>query len=196
MKQYPTPQSQHPAAEDSPLPSKPRRRLLLKASLGAAPTVMLLHATPVLAANCKSPSGFSVSGNLSRNGGTACPIQLGRTPSFWAANLSGNGAYVGSGQLKPSTLFSERFPALHGYPDASFGTILGASNTGDQALFVAVYLESVLHTDDGFPTRAMIKDMWQGVGTGAGYAVPNTSIVWSKASILKYLLYLTGQSPG
>jgi hypothetical protein len=169
---------------------------LLKAGLGAAPAVMALHATPVLAANCKSPSGFSVSGNLSRNGGTACASQLGRTPSFWAGNLNGNGAYVGSGQLTPATLFSARFQTLHGYTDASFGAILGASNTGDQALFLAVYLESVLHTDDGFPTRAMIKDMWQGVGTGAGYAVPNTGIVWSKASILKYLLYLTGQSPG
>ena len=197
MKQYPPPQSQdEPQGSKRKLPTRPRRRLLLKAGLGAAPAVLALHAAPVLAANCKSPSGFSVSGNLSRNGGAACSAVMGRTPSFWANNVTGNGAYVGSGQLKPTTLFSDRFQTLHGYTDASFGAILSASNTGDQALFLAVYLESVLHTNDSYPTRAMIKDMWQGVGTGAGFAVPNTSIVWSKSSILKYLLYLTGQAPG
>jgi len=67
----------------------------------------------------------------------------------------------------------------------------------DQALFAAVFLESNLHSGDGFPTRDMIKDMWRGVTGGGGYAVPNTTTVWSKTLILKYLLYLTGQSvPG
>ena len=47
-------------------------------------------------------------------------------------------------------------------------------------------------TPVGFPDRNMITDMWRGV-TGSGYAVPNSSVVWDKPTILKYLMYLTGQ---
>ena len=45
----------------------------------------------------------------------------------------------------------------------------------------------------GFPDRNMIGDMWRGV-IGSGYAVPNSTVVWDKSAILKYLMYLTGQT--
>jgi hypothetical protein len=34
--------------------------------------LLALKSTPVLAGNCKQPSGFSVSGNLSATGGKNC----------------------------------------------------------------------------------------------------------------------------
>ena len=71
---------------------------------------------------------------------------------------------------------------------------LSSSNTSDQALFAAVFLEAGLPSPPvGFPDRNMIRDMWRGV-TGSGYAVPNSTVVWDKPTILKYLMYLTGQT--
>lgn len=47
-----------------------KRRNLIQTGLVGCPVLLALKSTPVLAANCKLPSGFSVSGNFSRNGTT------------------------------------------------------------------------------------------------------------------------------
>ncbi len=192
MKQYP-PEGMVPS--DSEALRSPQRRRLIHAGLSAAPVVLLATSPTVQAANCKSPSGFSVSGNLSRNAGIGCTDGgVAHTPLFWSTNLTGTGSYKGSGAIFPTTLFSDRFPSLGPYPDASFGTLLSSSNISDQALFAAVFLEAGLASPPvGFPDRNMIKDMWRGV-TGSGYAVPNSVVVWDKTAILKYLMYLTGQT--
>jgi len=192
MKQYPP---QDPVASGSGSPRSPQRRRLIHAGLSAAPVVLLATSPAVHAANCKSPSGFSVSGNLSRNAGIGCTDGgVAHTPNYWSTNVTGSGSYKGSGAIFPTTLFSARFPALGPYPDASFGTLLSSSNISDQSLFAAVFLEAGLPSPPvGFPDRNMIKDMWRGV-TGSGYAVPNSTVVWDKTAILKYLMYLTGQS--
>jgi len=171
----------------------PRRRLI-RAGL-AAPAVLAVSSPPVQAFNCKSPSGFSVSGNLSRNAGLGCTDGgVAHTPNFWSTNLADFGTYRSRPLISPSTLFSAKFPSLGSYPDATFGALLSGSNTGDQALFAAVLLEAGASSPPvGFPDRNMIADMWRGV-TGVGYAVPNTTVVWDKAAILKYLTYLTGQT--
>lgn len=198
MKQYPAPNApQGPSQPQSPThPLLPRRRRLLQAGLSVAPALLVLNATPVRADNCKSPSGFSASGNLSRNAGAGCTATGMHAPSYWAntSNLV-NGHYQGSGQITPDTLFSDRLP-LRGTMDASFGAILGAGNNDIRAVVVAVFLESNLHNNDGFPTRDIIKDMWRGY-TVNSYAVPNTGVVWDAPKVQKYLLYLTGQTvPG
>ena len=187
MKQYPP--------SESGAPRSPQRRRLIQTGLSAAPVLLLASSPSVQAANCKSPSGFSVSGNLSRNAGTGCTDGgVAHTPLFWSTNLAARGNYRGGGLIFPSTLFSSKFSGLGPYSDASFGTLLSSSNTGEQALFAAVYLEAGLASPPvGFPDRNMISDMWRGV-TGSGYAVPNSSVVWDKTAILKYLMYLTGQS--
>ena len=145
-------------------------------------------------------AGFSVSGNLSRNGSQGCAATLGHTPGFWSTNLNANGTYRGSTRgsgFTPATLFSVAFAPLGSYPDGTFDAILKSGNMLDRALFAAVFLESSLHMADGFPTRDMIKDMWRAVAGNGLYPVPNTSLSWDKTAILKYLLYLTGQSvPG
>ena len=197
MKQYPTPSQGAPQGPSSPQQTPPRsarRRRLLQAGLSTAPALLALKASPVRADNCKSPSGFSVSGNLSRNKGSGCT--MGHNAVFWSTNLNSNGSYRGSGQIMPTTLFSDRFPPLGNYPDGSFDEMLKGQKTADQALFAAVFLESHLHSGDGFPTRDMIKDMWRAVVNNGLYPVPNTGISWDKPAILKYLLYLTGQAPG
>ncbi len=198
MKQYPPPNvPQGTRPRHSSVPASRSRRRLLQAGLSSAPALLALRATPVRADNCKSPSGFSVSGNLSRNGNRGCAATTGHTPSFWSTNLSADGSnYRGSGQITPTTLFSARFPPLVGYSDASFDAILKSGNTMDQALFAAVFLEANLHVNDGFPSRDMIKDMWRTVAGNGLYPVPNTGLSWDKTAILKYLLYLTGQAPG
>jgi hypothetical protein len=174
-----------------PQPSQSRRRLLQAGA--TTPAILALAPLPVRADNCTAPSGFTVSGNLSRTGGAGCQSSgLAHTPGFWATNLEG-GHYRGSEAIKPDTLFSSQFNGLGPYPDATFGALLASSNSADQALFAATFLEAAIHTGDGFPSRPMILDMWRGA-IGVGYAVPNSTQVWSKPVILKYLKYLTGQS--
>ena len=47
---------------------KANRRKLIQTGLAGAPLLMALKSVPALAADCKQPSGFSASGNLSQNG--------------------------------------------------------------------------------------------------------------------------------
>ena len=75
------------AKSDSAVSQKGRRRLV-QAGLAGAPLLMALKSTPVLASNCKSPSGFSVSGNMSRPGDYVCTDFNGRGVSYWKTQLA------------------------------------------------------------------------------------------------------------
>ncbi|WP_457420170.1 hypothetical protein [Roseateles sp. P5_E7] len=194
----PTPQSPEPQVDSGRMNA--RRRQLLRSGLAVAPAVLALKATPVMACNCKQPSGFSVSGNLSRNGGKACAAP-GRRPSQWTPT---SGYYAGVlGTKKVSalkgtvTLTTTAFSIVAG--SANDKTVSSALAGGDSdllALFIAVYLEAKATGGAYYPSTDMVVLMWnQTVATTVGYRPTGAATpVWQKSEVTKYLLYLTGQA--
>ncbi len=186
-----------PPAADSAAPAVlSARRRLLRGGLVGAPVLLALKSSPVLACNCKMPSGFSVSGNLSRNAGKAC-ADPGNKPNSWQSKVYNNYGklYYNSTQIRTTTLFSAHFK-LGTCTDMSFHSALGLSNNVDQAMIVAVFLESIVANGSNFPTQTMVKDMWNLGVCGNGYSPVSTypTIVWKKPEVIAYLKYLTGQT--
>jgi hypothetical protein len=187
-----------PAADGAAPAVLSARRRLLRGGLMGAPVLLALKSSPVLACNCKLPSGFSVSGNLSRNAGKAC-ADPGTKPSGWLGktytNSKGKTCY-NSTSITTNTAFSTHFK-LTGYSDKTFHSALGVSDTNDQALIVAVFLESIVSGGGtNFPNQTIVKNMWNLGVCGNGYAPVDSypTIVWKKPQVLAYLRYLTGQT--
>jgi hypothetical protein len=84
-----------PVVEAGEKTSESRRKLVRGVLLGA-PILLALKSTPVLACNCKLPSGFSTSGNLSRNGGATC-TQPAHNPSYWPSHIGWDKKFTGTG---------------------------------------------------------------------------------------------------
>lgn len=177
--------------------SKTRRNLLRAGAIGA-PSLVALKATPVMACNCKLPSGFSVSGNQSRNGGNACAAP-GRKPSDWVKTSS---PYAGiSGSTKVSALkgatSNEAFSiTANSAYDKTVAQALALGDSNLLALFVAVYLEAKASGGVNFPSTDMVVRMWnRTVATSVGYTPTSAATpVWYKDEVTKYLRYLTGMT--
>lgn len=176
-----------------------RRRQLLRGGLATAPALLALKSSPVLACNCKLPSGFSVSGNLSRSGGKNCTAP-GSKPSVWKTKLTGSN-YTGtsipkSKQFNTLTVGSTTFQVNATYPTATMDTCLGKGNTNLQAMCCAVYLDALVTGGVNFPSPQMVADMWnKGVISSTGYPVPGgAGIVWKTTEVTNYFLYLTNQA--
>ncbi len=164
------------------------RRRLVRGALVGAPLLLALKSTPVLAANCKLPSGFSTSGNLSRNGGATCASPV-PGPAYWQARVEKvndkekNQEYAhfkGTG-VRTDTPFSTIF----GGGDRR--TLLEALNTGNlQALVVAAHLNA--HSSKFVPgvSHQDIVMMWQGSYTPPG------GRAWSAGEAENYLRYTMG----
>lgn len=176
----------NPSQPPSPAPSAGRRRLLR-----AAPALTVLPATPVLAANCKLPSGFSVSGHLSRAGGQGCSAPAPQ-PRAWASlTHEQGGKFHYNGTTLPTDLpFSSLFPGGTSEPLA---TVLAAGNANENALFAAVRLQAIaLGGAASFPAEAEVLRMWN--ETRGGTYSPTPGVSWGRDEVRRYLRYLTGQS--
>lgn len=181
------------------------RRNLLRGGLAGAPALLALKSTPVVACTCKLPSGFTVSGNLSR-GPKNC-VDRARRASTWASSTncktaspnqyySGTtnyaiykGTLVGSGTTGTGTPLSL---ITTGYSGTTVGSWLALPDDSVQGMLMACYLESVVSGGPNFPTTAMIKSMWNTGVQGTGYTVPNQTVKWNKDQVIGYLRYLTG----
>lgn len=168
------------------------RRRLLRGGLVAAPTLLALTSTPVLACNCKLPSGFSASGNLSQTKSNNCAAP-GKSPTQWAGSVVG-GKFSGT-NIASSCTFS---PTIGSTTDTStFMSILsqGGANSNEKALVVAVYLQAVVNSGVGFPAPLVVKKMWNDtVGVGVYEALQAPQVLWRRAEVVKYFKYLTGQA--
>lgn len=191
---------QTPSPELSPRAGRmdARRRQLLRGGLAGAPALLALKSNPVLACNCKLPSGFSVSGNLSRSGGKNC-IQPGSKPSAWRTKVTGSN-YTGTSigktkQFNALTVGTTTFQVNATYPTNTMDACLNKGDTNLQALCCAVYLDS-LTAGGTYPTPQMVADMWnKGVIGSTGYPVPGgAGIVWKATDVSNYFLYLTNQA--
>lgn len=195
-----------PAAQPAPVAARgvsQSRRSLLRAGAIGAPALVALKATPVMACNCKQPSGFSVSGNLSRTGTKNC-VDGATKPSGWkTTKCSSSNPYNYSGTtISKNNYFtsltgtgSRTFQTNTAYTNQKLDAVLGRGDSDPQALIVAVYLDAVITGGANFPSKEKIIDMWnQAIIGSSGYQPTTTSSTrWYRDDVIKYLMYLTKQ---
>lgn len=154
-----------------------KRRKLIQTGLVGAPALLALKSTPVLAANCKLPSGFSVSGNLSRNGTTPCSPKLNGV-SYWNTNATAD--------QKDRPFAPPYFNASIDASVTTFGQALAKGSDDIHAKIVAAFLSAEAGS---FLDLDKVKNMWnQGVIGGAYLASAGDS--WDAAEVEAYLDYV------
>lgn len=188
-----TPPALPDVAVDTPAPAVSGRRRLLRAGLMGAPALLALKSSPVLAANCKLPSGFSASGNLSRSGSKNCAAPAPK-PSTWSG-LIVSGQYSGT-TVTPGTRFKRpgfTVSASNFLATDTFSMVLAKGDTHIAALTASVYLASISNGGGTFPTSNTVIAMWNN-GVVAGSYAAGPGVVWGQIQVKNYLLYLTGQA--
>lgn len=177
------------APADIATASRQGRRKLIQAGLASAPVLLALKSTPVLAGNCKQPSGFSVSGNLSANGSKNCSSRFPGI-SDWQKN---------SGQwpngLTPNSLFKDALgaSALNQADTFTLGAALGDTANPLNAKAAAVFLGSAANY--GPPNTEVVKALWTDGVRGGGYGAlgyKSESTTWRWIEVDKYFDYLLG----
>lgn len=157
------------------------RRKLIRGGLIGAPILLALKSTPVLACNCKLPSGFSTSGNLSRNGGATC-TDPAKGPAWWPSHIGSDNKFSGTGVPKTTP-----FNSIFGGSDTrSFLTVLNAG-ISFASLVVAAYLDVKATSFVSGISDLNIKQMWSGT-----YKPTPTSVTWTLAQGENYLRYTMG----
>lgn len=191
------------------------RRNLLRAGAIGAPALVTLKPASVVACSCKLPSGFSVSGNLSRGPKTCADPS--ETASVWAPRVTavqvgkdskGNPIYEYRYRTKgsPGTVLTIHkgtvLDATLGVKTGSYGgtTVsdwMGTADNSDTGMFMACYVTAWAHANgSNFPLKETLRDMWNAaVISGTGYTVPNQSKTWNKAQVIGYLRFLSGLPP-
>ena len=179
------PESESPsqASVAQQLPATGRRRLI-QGGLSAGPLLLTLAGRPAYA-TCKQPSGFSISGNLSRPEAFACnDSKMGKKPGEWyttgtwpcdrtntkVSSLSG----ATSGSDTTTTLVSCLAP--------------GSSRTEVEKYIIAAYLNALNNRTPSNPTE--VRKMWQ-YRTGNYSPVPG--VTWTSQQLLSYLKHTTGE---
>ena len=173
------------------------RRRMLRAGTITVPTLLALKSTPVLAVNCRAPSGFSVSGNLSQTGLASCSVPTS-TPSAWREMTSGKPKVYTGTSWQPTDLFGTdlHLATTAAYKDKTLRNILNNGDGDPQALVVACFLQATVSgssdASSGFPNTATIVSLWNGYLNNSYTA--SAGVNWDQTKILAYLRYLTGQS--
>lgn len=160
------------------------RRKLIRGGLIGAPVLLALKTTPVLATtNCKLPSGFSTSGNLSRHRGQPCE-QPATGPGWWPSQINLKDKFKKTG-VPTSTPFN----AIFGGTDSrSLLDVLG-SGINFASLVVAAYLDWKSSSFIPGVSDADIRNMWNGT-----YKPPGSINYWTLAEGENYLRYVMGQT--
>lgn len=176
---------EHPeqSAEQTHSPGAQRRdtrRRLIQGGLATAPVLLALKSTPVLAANCKLPSGFSISGNLSRPNDYVCQAHP-PGPSAWLNTI-------------PDADKLRSFQSVDTFGsaplDSNVTNLLQAlSSTAPlDRLITAAWLNAKYNQLAGL-TTAMVRAMWDQGVRGAGYS-PVAGATWHATQVQAYLQYL------
>jgi len=144
------------------------RRKLLRGGLVGAPVLLALKSTPVLACNCKLPSGFSTSGNLSRNGGASPCTDPAKNPAWWSSHIEkshqfssshgGKNQKFSGTNISTSTPFNSIFTGSDGRPLID---VLSSGITFS-SLVVAAYLNVSASRFVPGVNILDIKKMWNG----------------------------------
>jgi len=169
------------AGHGSDIRTSENRRKLIRGGLVAAPVLLALKSTPVLAVNCKLPSGFSTSGNLSRNGGAAC-LDPAHDPAYWLSHITGNN-FTGTGVSKNTGFNTVFTPSTNAN---KFVDVLG-SGINFSSLVVAAYLDISASAFVPGVSLANILQMLSGT-----YTPPGSATAWSANESENYLRYTMG----
>ncbi|MBS0357315.1 MAG: hypothetical protein JSR83_25795 [Proteobacteria bacterium] len=154
------------------------RRKLIQTGLAGAPVLMALKSVPALAAECKRPSGFSASGNLSRNGTTPCSPKVSGI-SFWT-NYATNNPTDATLDKQFNSVFSSTVTQ-------SFREIL-SSGSPIQRKIVAAWLSANVGSTSLFSADE-VKKMWD-TGIVANAYQPTLGVTWNAAQVETYLDYV------
>ena len=167
------------------------RRRLIRGGVAGVPIVLTLASTPVLACNCKQPSGFSVSGNLSHKpltGEGSC-TSTAKTPLQIKAILDGLPSSDSSKQASTKK-FAVVFPSYNGL-DRNTLTLYNSLSNGNELvqLLSAAWMNTFVY---GFnATRTEIQNMGNAALSNTGYTV-TAGVIWYRADIIIYLKYAMG----
>lgn len=156
------------------------RRRLIRGGMVGVPVLLALKSAPVLACNCKLPSGFSTSGNLSRNGGAACS-EPAQGPDFWKTNLDGNKFKFT--RIRTNTPFNSIFG---GYDTTTLLNVLNQAPSF-ASLVVAAHLDVTVNRYISGVSTTDILNMWN-----EHYVPPGATTAWSRAQSESYLKYTMG----
>ena len=157
------------------------RRKLIQRGLVVAPVLLALKSTPVLACNCKLPSGFSTSGNLSRNAGATCS-EPAHQPSWWLNHIS-SGKFGGA--VSTSSVFNAKFGVT--YETRTFLAILQGGTINLTSLLVSAYIGKKVGYFVSGISIADLKNMAKGT-----YKPPHSSATWTNLESENYLRYVMG----
>lgn len=159
------------------------RRKLIRGGVIGVPVVLALKSTPVLACNCKLPSGFSVSGNFSQTHSNICaqpaskPSQISASEPLRLRKFAGS---INSGDAGLTLPYGK--PA-----DWTLGSAL--SGGGDSALIAAAYINATKNQFSPGATNAMVRDMWNQTANGGVYT-PIAGVAWVRMDVISYLNYV------
>jgi len=170
---------------DAEVKTSESRRKLIRGALIGAPVLLALKSTPVLACNCKLPSGFSTSGNLSRNKGATC-TQPAHPPSYWKTHYSSTTLKFTGTNCLVTTSFNSIFGPPNDPQNRMFKVVL---QSGDNlsSLVVAAYLGIKSNYFVSGITIPNIKAMWRG-----SYRLTGGPINWTPYQCEHYLRYVMG----
>lgn len=176
-------ENQHPAKAVVEVKTSENRRKLIRGAVIGAPILLALKSTPVLACNCKQPSGFSTSGNLSQNAGSTC-TQPARDCSYWLGHkekVNGHYCFTGTG-----VQIDTPFKSIFGGTDSS--TCIHVLGLGTlQSLVVSAYLGIKANYFVTGISANDIKAMWYQT-----YTPPHGTSRWNAAECENYLRYTMG----
>lgn len=165
--------------------SKGRRKLIRGGVIGV-PVLLALKSAPVLACNCKMPSGFSVSGNLSQTAKNSCEFPA-KSPSQIASNdplrnkkFAGNVNQGNAGLTLP-------YGKTNAY---TLGNAL--TDGGDGALVAAAYINANNNHFSPGVTKEIVRTMWN--NTVSGTYTATTGVNWTRDDVIAYLKYVMAMS--
>ena len=175
-------QTARPTVSDS-------RRRLIQGGIAGAPLLLMLKSAPALATySCKQPSGFSVSGNLSRHGkdtDTCKPSY--KHPSQWYAECTGTSKPWWWDKKVQHTLGYCGYNTAHNNK-----TMMDALNDGDEFLKYCAGAWANAKTGTYTVPDTEVCKMW-GYGPSRSYlAVSYPTVKWGKGEITTYIKYTMG----
>lgn len=178
-----TAEPQHVSSSSAP---QATRRKLIQTGLAGAPVLLALTSVPALAAECKQPSGFSASGNLSQNGTTPCSPKMNGV-KFWQDYAAANPNPPNVIDDLDNKNFGDVFSST---VTDSIRKVLTVSGSPLQKKIIAAWLSA--KASPSLFTEATAIRMWN-EGIVSKHFVPNPSvpsIAWTASQVEQYLDYV------
>ncbi len=156
-----------------------KRRKLIQTGVAGAPLLLTLKSLPALAADCKQPSGFSASGNLSKNGTNACANRVNGI-TYWQTFATNN----------PTDADLDRpFNEIFSSSDTTTMRQLLGSGTLIQKQIIAAWRSARPPVSTALFTADQVVQMWNLGVVGGAYPV-GAGVTWNATQVGQYLTYV------